>query len=207
VEHDEDTIRRAQHVIDLGPGAGKLGGRVIAEGHADDLMKNPDSLTGRFLREPLKHPLQPRRPVAGRTHFVEIEKASLHNLKKVDLALPLERLVAITGGIGLRKIDPRRDVMFSSLKEKSFVGCEAVKGASRSSASWKSIRRDRQDAPFLPGDLRRFWDNIRKLFADTTEARMRGWTASRFSFNTRGGRCEECEGQGIKKIEMSFLPT
>src|SRR5437588_7600099 len=112
VEHDEDTIRRAHHVIDLGPGAGKLGGRVIAEGHAEDLMSQPQSLTGRFLKEPRSCPA-------------------------------------------------------------TYVG---------------------------------FWDAIRRLFADTTEARMRGWSASRFSFNTSGGRCDECEGQGMKRIAMSFLP-
>jgi excinuclease ABC subunit A len=207
VEHDEDTIRRAQHVIDLGPGAGKLGGRVIAEGHADDLMKNPDSLTGRFLREPLKHPLQPRRPVGKSNAFIEIEKASLHNLKKVDLALPLERLVAITGVSGSGKSTLARDVLFSSLSEKTFIGCKSIKGAKQVERVLEVDQTPIGKTPrSCPATYIGFWDNIRKLFADTAEARMRGWTASRFSFNTGGGRCAECEGQGIKKIEMSFLP-
>src|SRR5438128_11310950 len=94
VEHDEDTIRRAQHVIDLGPGAGKLGGRVIAQGHADDLVNQPESITGRFLREPLRHPLHPRRN--GASEEIEVQRASLHNLKKVDVAIALGRLVAVT---------------------------------------------------------------------------------------------------------------
>jgi excinuclease ABC subunit A len=170
-------------------------------------MKNPDSLTGRFLREPLKHPLQPRRPVGRKNAFVEIEKASLHNLKKVDLALPLERLVAITGVSGSGKSTLARDVLFSSLKEKSFVGCKAVKGAKQVERVLEVDQTPIGKTPrSCPATYVGFWDNIRKLFADTTEARMRGWTASRFSFNTSGGRCEECEGQGIKKIEMSFLP-
>jgi excinuclease ABC subunit A len=207
VEHDEDTIRRAQHVIDLGPGAGKLGGRVIAEGHADDLMKNPDSLTGRFLREPLKHPLQPRRPVGKSNAFIEIEKASLHNLKKVDVALPLERLVAITGVSGSGKSTLARDVLFSSLSEKTFIGCKSIKGAKQLERVLEVDQTPIGKTPrSCPATYIGFWDNIRKLFADTAEARMRGWTASRFSFNTGGGRCAECEGQGIKKIEMSFLP-
>ncbi|HYR35289.1 MAG TPA: excinuclease ABC subunit A, partial [Burkholderiales bacterium] len=101
VEHDEDTIRRAQHVIDLGPGAGKLGGRVIAQGHADDLVNQPDSVTGRFLREPLRHPLHPRRN--GSTPCLEVKQAKLHNLKNLDVNVPLGRLVAVTGVSGSGK--------------------------------------------------------------------------------------------------------
>src|SRR5687768_15794747 len=97
VEHDEDTIRRAHHVLDLGPGAGKLGGYVVAEGDAEELARNPDSVTGRFLKNPLKHPLQPRRAVNGKDPFIEIEKASLHNLKGINARFPLGRLVAVTG--------------------------------------------------------------------------------------------------------------
>src|SRR5207302_1559142 len=94
VEHDEDTIRRAHHVIDLGPGAGKLGGRVIAEGHAEDLMSQPQSLTGRFLKEPLRHPIHARRAVARKDPFIEVHKAWLHNLKNIEARIPLGRLVA-----------------------------------------------------------------------------------------------------------------
>ncbi len=207
VEHDEDTIRRAQHVIDLGPGAGKLGGEVTAQGSAEDLMKNPASLTGRFLREPLKHPLQPRRPVSAQNAFLDIDKASLHNLRNVNARIPLERLVLVTGVSGSGKSTLARDVLFSSLKNRKPFGCKSVRGA-------KSIERvlEVDQTPIgktprsCPATYVGFWDNIRKLFADTAEARMRGWTASRFSFNASGGRCEACEGQGIKKIEMSFLP-
>jgi excinuclease ABC subunit A len=207
VEHDEDTIRRAHHVIDLGPGAGKLGGRVIAEGTAEELMQQPDSLTGRFLSHHLRHPLQPRRPVKRDAPAIELAGASMHNLKKVDLRIPLGRLVAITGVSGSGKSTLARDVLHDSLKAGGPIGCKAIKGR-------KLIERvlEVDQAPIgktprsCPATYVGFWDTIRRLFADTSEARIRGWSASRFSFNTKGGRCESCEGQGVKKIEMSFLP-
>jgi excinuclease ABC subunit A len=207
VEHDEDTIRRAHHVIDLGPGAGKLGGQVIAEGAAADLMEHPASLTGQFLKNPLRHPLQPRRAVSRKNDCIEVQKAKLHNLKSIDARIPLGRLTVVTGVSGSGKSTLAREVLYNSLREAKPIGARAVIGA-------KSIERvlEVDQTPIgktprsCPATYVGFWDNIRRLFADTSEARMRGWTASRFSFNTSGGRCETCEGQGIKKIEMSFLP-
>jgi excinuclease ABC subunit A len=217
VEHDEDTIRRAAHVIDLGPGAGKRGGEVIAHGSAAELMQNPASITGRFLRHPLKHPLHPARPVAKSTPAIDIAGASLHNLKNVNLRVPLGRLIVVTGVSGSGKSTLARDVLYTNLahrvgehnkkKTPALVGCRDIQG-------WQQVGRvlEVDQTPIgktprsCPATYVGFWDTIRRLFADSSEARMRGYTASRFSFNTKGGRCEGCEGQGIKRIEMSFLP-
>ncbi len=207
VEHDEDTIRRAQHVIDLGPGAGKLGGYVTAQGSAEDLIAHPDSLTGKFLREPLRHPLQPRRPVSQKNDALEVKGASLHNLRNVNARIPLKRLVLVTGVSGSGKSTLARDVLFASLKAKKQVGCKAVEGAKKVERVLEVDQTPIGKTPrSCPATYVGLWDHIRRLFADTAEARMRGWSASRFSFNTAGGRCEACEGQGVKKIEMSFLP-
>jgi excinuclease ABC subunit A len=217
VEHDEDTIRRASHVIDLGPGAGKQGGRVIAEGSADDLMQNADSVTGRFLRNPLMHPLHPQRPVTRNTPSIEIAGASLHNLKSIDLRLPLARLSVITGVSGSGKSTLARDILYTNLERRvgehrqktdaPLSGCRAIRGAENVGRVLEVDQTPIGKTPrSCPATYVGFWDAIRRLFAEANESRMRGWSASRFSFNTKGGRCEACEGQGIKKIEMSFLP-
>ncbi len=217
VEHDEDTIRAAHHVLDLGPGAGTQGGRIVAEGTAAQLMRQPDSVTGRCLAQPLLHPLAPRRKVSRRDTALHIRGASLHNLKDVDLALPLGRLTVVTGVSGSGKSTLTRDVLHDNLrrllaegrKHKSapLHGCRELRG-------WEQVARvlEVDQTPIgktprsCPATYVGFWDAVRKCFADTAESRIRGYTASRFSFNTAGGRCAACEGQGVVKIEMSFLP-
>ena len=219
VEHDEDTIRRAHHVVDLGPGAGRLGGEVIAQGSVEELMRAPRSLTGHFLAHPLRHPLQPWRPTDQRTPAIQMLGAKLHNLKQVDVRFPLARLSVVTGVSGSGKSTLARDILHDNLaalvgernkRNKSTfapAGCRAIKG-------WEQIDRvlEVDQTPIgktprsCPATYVGFWDAIRKLFAGTQEARMRGFDAGRFSFNTKGGRCDACEGQGMQKIEMSFLP-
>jgi excinuclease ABC subunit A len=221
VEHDEDTIRRADHIIDIGPGAGKRGGRVIAQGTADELKANADSLTGRFLNAPLKHPTRPRRPVDAETPVLTLRGATLHNLQGVDVEVPLARLVAVTGVSGSGKSTLARDVLLKNVQaivthqaagkkageRPAWVGCAGLEG-------WSNVDRvlEVDQTPIgktprsCPATYIGFWDTIRKLFAETLEAKARGYAAGRFSFNTGDGRCPACEGQGMRTIEMAFLP-
>jgi len=223
VEHDEDTIRRAEHVIDLGPGAGVNGGEVVATGPVSRLIRLPQSVTGRFLARPLAHPLFPRRPVnikgRGAGAYLEIQGARLHNLKNLTVRFPLRRLTCVTGVSGSGKSTLVREVLHDNLyallqrtgkgkkKPVRTSGCRGLRG-------YESLQRvlEVDQTPIgktprsCPATYVGIWDAIRKLFAGTPEARLRGYGPGRFSFNVRGGRCEACEGQGIRKIEMSFLP-
>ncbi|MFW9615168.1 excinuclease ABC subunit UvrA [Aquabacterium sp.] len=228
VEHDEDTIRRAEHVIDIGPGAGVRGGTVVAQGSVADIMASADSVTGRCLRAPMQHPLRVdadgqavgRRAVDPSAPHLALKGAKLHNLQGVDVQVPLHRLVAVTGVSGSGKSTLARDVLLANVqaavsipfKERAtttptWTGCEGLEG-------WGQVDRvlEVDQTPIgktprsCPATYIGFWDTIRKLFADTLEARARGWGAGRFSFNTGEGRCHACEGQGIRTIEMAFLP-
>ncbi len=220
VEHDEDTIRRADHVIDIGPGAGKLGGRIIAAGHHEALATQPDSLTGRFLAHPLAHPLVAPRPVPAPDGpgWLALRGAHLHNLRHVVARLPLGRMTVLTGVSGSGKSTLARDVLLANVAAQvrargqrkpapALAGVERIEG-------WEGITRvlEVDQTPIgktprsCPATYVGFWDAIRRLFADTAEARIRGWGPGRFSFNTGAGRCEGCEGQGQRTIEMSFLP-
>ncbi|MDI3514272.1 MAG: excinuclease subunit, partial [Rhodocyclaceae bacterium] len=202
VEHDEDTIRRADHVIDLGPGAGVRGGRVVAEGRIDDLLAAPESATGECFRHPLQHPLRPRRAVAGDHPAIRIEGASLHNLRDIDVRIPLARLTVVTGVSGSGKSSLARDVIHANLRarlgdpeatrarrrgqaqpdevDQALIGCKAIHG-------WQQVGRvlEVDQTPIgktprsCPATYVGFWDAIRKLFADTFDARTRGWNASR----------------------------
>ncbi len=228
VEHDEDTIRRAEHVIDIGPGAGVRGGTVVAEGTVADVMASEASVTGRCLRSPMQHPLRVdeagapigRRKVDKGTAQLQLKGAKLHNLQDVNVKVPLQRLVGVTGVSGSGKSTLARDVLLANVQaalaipfkerattQPTWHGCDSLEG-------WGAVDRvlEVDQTPIgktprsCPATYIGFWDTIRKLFADTLEARARGWGAGRFSFNTGEGRCPECEGQGIRTIEMAFLP-
>jgi excinuclease ABC subunit A len=224
VEHDEDTIRHAAHVIDLGPGGGTRGGNLIAEGRVGDLIKNKNSVTGQYLREPLRHPLnKKRRPsfeLEDSTRLT-IKGATLHNLKNISLSIPLGRLVCVSGVSGSGKSTLVRDVLYDNLSRlvgkrqgrgpvalaNRFSGCVEISG-------WEAVDRalEVDQTPIgrtprsCPATYVGFWAGIRNLFAQTTEAAIRGYSPARFSFNVASGRCPECDGQGLKKIAMSFLP-
>jgi len=213
VEHDEDTIRRADHVIDIGPGAGSRGGELIVEGSVEDVMAEERSITGRFLKTPLLHTGKPRRPVDGETQYIRLKDASLHNLQHLDAAFPLGRLIALTGVSGSGKSTLARDVLYASLKaamdSEDFtpVGCSALEGAGEIDRVLEVDQTPIGKTPrSCPATYVGFFNQIRDLYAAMPEAQARGYEATRFSFNTAVGRCPVCEGQGEVTVEMNFLP-
>ncbi len=217
VEHDEDTIRRADQIIDLGPGAGREGGHVVAQGSAEELKRLPVSVTGRCLAKPMTHSRSRRRHVARAAPSIAVMGAALHNLHHIDVRIPLGRFTVVSGVSGSGKSSFAREILLANLsrlvasrgraREAAPFGCDRITG-------FEPVTRvlEVDQAPIgktprsCPATYIGFWDSIRKLFAESTEARIRGYGASRFSFNTAGGRCESCEGQGTQRIEMSFLP-
>jgi excinuclease ABC subunit A len=226
VEHDEDTIRRADHVIDIGPSAGKRGGRVVAQGTVADLSAAADSLTGRYLLHAMKHPLQPRRVVKPADEALELRSAALHNLQALDVRVPLRRLVVVTGVSGSGKSTLARDVLLTNVAaavqlrstaagkkawdqgdRPAWSGCDKLLGSESVDRVLEVDQTPIGKTPrSCPATYIGFWDTVRKLFADTLEAKARGYGPGRFSFNTGEGRCPTCEGQGMRTIEMSFLP-
>jgi excinuclease ABC subunit A len=215
VEHDEDTIRRADHIIDIGPGAGKRGGRVVAQGTAAELAAVAESTTGRMLARPLIHPLQPRRAVDADAPKLKVLNAALHNLRCVTVDVPLQRLVGVTGVSGSGKSTLARDVLLANMAvavplrkaPARWVGCEGIEGHAQVDRVLEVDQTPIGKTPrSCPATYIGFWDAIRRLFAETLESKARGYGPGRFSFNTGEGRCPGCEGQGMKTIEMSFLP-
>jgi excinuclease ABC subunit A len=226
VEHDEDTIRRADHIIDIGPSAGKRGGKLVAQGSVKDITDAADSQTGKYLLHAMKHPLQTRRLMSESLKWLELKGANLHNLQNVNVEIPLQRLVAVTGVSGSGKSTLARDVLLANVqthvsqrstkagrdeqdagKFPALTGCTELKGFEAVDRVLEVDQTPIGKTPrSCPATYIGFWDTIRKLFAETLEAKARGYLAGRFSFNTGEGRCHTCEGQGLRTIEMSFLP-
>ena len=212
VEHDEDTIRSADYVIDMGPGAGELGGEVVAAGTPEEVMRVQDSLTAQYLsgRKCVPIPAERRHPHRG---SLQLKGACENNLKKVDLTVPLGTLTLITGVSGSGKSSLITDTLAPALANR-------VNHAHRKTGEYRRLlgaeRIDKviniDQSPIgrtprsNPATYIGLWDDIRALFASTPEAKVRGYAPGRFSFNVAGGRCEACKGDGQKKIEMHFLP-
>ena len=232
VEHDEDTMRRADHIIDLGPGAGVHGGQVVASGTLAELLKHPESVTGQSLRAEKKFPARGNRRAvaalvrarqtkqakvsrvltkAATNQWLTLRNATVNNLKKVTVNFPLGRLVVVTGVSGSGKSTLIRECL---LPEVQSVLAKKSSGKSKNLSGFEILKAvyEVDQAPIgrtprsIPATYVGFFDDIRALFAQVPEARMRGYSASRFSFNSAQGRCPQCEGAGQIKLEMNFLP-
>jgi len=212
VEHDEETIRSADYVVDLGPGAGELGGHIVAVGTPDEIMANPDSLTGRYLARALAIPVPATRR-KGSGHFITIHNPREHNLKGMAVKIPLGTFTSVTGVSGSGKSTLVNDILYRALasmlhRAQDRPGAhDRIEGAQRIDKvvdiDQSPIGRTPRSNPATYTGVFTF---IRTLFARTPEARMRGYQPGRFSFNVKGGRCEACQGDGLVKIEMHFLP-
>ncbi len=229
VEHDEATMRQADHIIDLGPGAGVHGGEVVASGTLAELMRHPESLTGQFLRTKRTYPARgERRPVtglkkiskdgsSGYAGWLVLEKAARNNLKDVTVAFPLNRLVVVSGVSGSGKSTLTRECLLPALAAKlgNAKGKSVPNNQGGTLHGWEALKAvyEVDQAPIgrtprsIPATYVGFFDAIRQMYAQVPEARLRGYSPSRFSFNSAQGRCPECEGAGVIKLEMNFLPA
>lgn len=213
VEHDEETIRAADQILDLGPGAGTHGGNIVAQGSLKELQKNPDSLTGQMLSGRHRRRIGPVRSLKGAAS-IQVVRAEENNLKKINVKFPLGRFICVTGVSGSGKSTLILDVLLQGARKKLKMKTTYT-GKHKSIEGVEQIDRVLQVDQTPIGKTPRsnpstyvgFYDEIRKLYASLPESKMRGYTAGRFSFNVADGRCPKCMGQGQNKIEMSFLPN
>jgi excinuclease ABC subunit A len=213
VEHDEETMQAADHLIDLGPGAGKHGGLVIAEGTVDEVRANKESITGRYLRGELEIPIPEVRRRMDPKRVIRIEGAREHNLRSLDVDIPLGLFVAVTGVSGSGKSTLIEDILHRAMA-RHFYRARVIPGAHTRITGFQHLDKviDIDQSPIgrtprsNPATYTGLFTPIRELFAELPEAKIRGYGPGRFSFNVKGGRCEACEGDGLVKIEMHFLP-
>ncbi len=215
VEHDPDIMRTADRILDLGPGAGENGGTLVAAGSYDEIVRNPASLTGRYLADELRIQIPPARRQPG-AHQIKIKGVRANNLKGIDITIPLNMLVAITGVSGSGKSTLLHQVLYQALSEAKK---QQTTGNTRGSATWENLEGDQfidevvlvDQSPIgrtprsNPVTYIKAFDAIRELFASLPEAKKRGFTSGHFSFNIPGGRCETCQGDGTVTVEMQFL--
>lgn len=212
VEHDEDTMRSADHIVDIGPGPGVHGGYIVAQGSVDDIMASPQSITGKYLSGAIKIPV-PEERRSGNGKFLSVIGARQNNLKNVNVDIPLGTFTVVTGVSGSGKSSLVNEIIFKELSGKLNRSrikpgdFDEIKGTEHLD---KVICIDQSPIGRTPrsnpATYTGVFNDIRDLFAETTDAKMKGYNAGRFSFNVRGGRCESCQGDGIIKIEMHFLP-
>jgi excinuclease ABC subunit A len=213
VEHDEETIKAADWAVDIGPGAGEHGGRVVHSGTVEELLNNRESLTGAYLSRRRSIPLPASRRPRTRGREVTVHGAAEHNLRNVTVSFPIGQLIAVTGVSGSGKSTLVNSILYAALARRIY-NARDVPGRHRSISGADEIDKviHVDQSPIgrtprsNPATYTGVFDHVRRLFAETPEAKVRGYQPGRFSFNVKGGRCENCTGDGTIKIEMNFLP-
>ena len=211
VEHDEDTMRAADCIVDIGPGAGEHGGQIVAVGTAEEIMKNPESITGAYLSGRLQIPVPDQRRTP--TGWITVKGAAENNLRNIDVRFPLGVMTCVTGVSGSGKSSLVNEILYKTLA-RDLNRARTIPGKSRGIEGIDQLDKviDIDQSPIgrtprsNPATYTGVFDMIRDLFASTPDAKARGYKKGRFSFNVKGGRCEACSGDGIIKIEMHFLP-